>query len=102
MGLEFTGYTPFNIQKLWIDPVDYQDELREAVNILNSYGLIVSIYNHQLCTLPEDLWEYSRKSISAWKTDFLEICNLCQKKEECGGFFTSSLKKHSASIRPFT
>lgn len=100
MGLEYIGYTPFNNDKLWIDPIDYQNELSEAVYILHNYGLMVSIYNHQLCILPEHLWPFSRKSISAWKNDYLEICDLCQKKEECGGFFTSSLKKHSNGIIP--
>ena len=30
MGLEYTGYTPFNIKKLWIDPYDYQQELTDC------------------------------------------------------------------------
>ena len=34
MGLEYTGYTPRNIEELWIDPYDYQNELEEAVEYL--------------------------------------------------------------------
>jgi His-Xaa-Ser system radical SAM maturase HxsC len=99
MGLEYTGYTPYNIDKLWIDPWDYREELSEAVKILDCQGLAVSIYNHQLCVVPEYLWEYCRKSVSAWKNDYLEVCDSCAKKEDCGGFFTSSLKKHSNYIK---
>lgn len=100
MGLEYTGYTPFNIEKLWIDPYDYQKELKESVEFLDNSGMNVSIYNHQLCTIPEELWKFSQKSISAWKTDYLEECEGCLKKEECGGFFSSSIKKHSEYITP--
>jgi His-Xaa-Ser system radical SAM maturase HxsC len=47
MGLEYTGYTPHNINKLWIDPYDYQNELSEAVEYLAMNGMNVSIYNIQ-------------------------------------------------------
>src|SRR5258708_1261802 len=34
MGLEMTGFTKINMGELWIDPKDYQAQLREAVEIL--------------------------------------------------------------------
>lgn len=42
------SYTPRNIQELWIDPYDYQDNLEQAVEILAVRNMPVSIYNHQL------------------------------------------------------
>jgi len=39
------------MDQLWIDPIDYQAELRIATEILALSGLRVSIYNHQLCVL---------------------------------------------------
>ena len=36
MGLEYIGYTPRNMDLLWVDPYDYQDKLAEAVRILDS------------------------------------------------------------------
>jgi His-Xaa-Ser system radical SAM maturase HxsC len=101
MGLEYIGYTPKNIDKLWIDPFDYQEELSEAVEFLANKGMHVSIYNTPLCVLPERVWQYSRKSISDWKNDFLPECKECTKLNECGGLFTWNLKKHSEKIRPF-
>lgn len=98
MGLEHQGYTPFNIDKLWIDPVQYQEELSEAVAILDGFGMNVSIYNAQLCTLPEPLWKYARKSISDWKNVYLQECNSCSVLEQCGGLFESGLRKHSHHI----
>lgn len=102
MGLEYIGYTPHNIDKLWIDPYMYRDELQEAVDILSGYGMNVSIYNSQLCLMPEFLWQFSRKSISDWKNSYLDECSTCTKLEGCGGFFTWNTKKYSNYIKPFT
>jgi len=101
MGLEFIGYTPHNIDKLWIDPFDYQNELSEAVEYLAGQGMHVSIYNSSLCVLPENLWKFARKSISDWKNDYLPECTSCSKLNECGGLFVWNLKKHSEHIKPF-
>jgi His-Xaa-Ser system radical SAM maturase HxsC len=100
MGLEYIGYTPHNIDKLWIDPYEYQNELGEAVEYLAGQGLNVSIYNTPLCILPERLWQFARKSISDWKNDYLKECKSCTKINECGGLFTWNLKKHSNYIAP--
>ncbi|KAF2082093.1 His-Xaa-Ser system radical SAM maturase HxsC [Flavobacterium sharifuzzamanii] len=99
MGLEHEGYTSFNIDKLWIDPVEYQQELTEAVSYLSDFGMNVSIYNAQLCTLPENLWKYSRKSISDWKNIYFDECNKCDLLDQCGGMFASGIKKHSDFIK---
>jgi His-Xaa-Ser system radical SAM maturase HxsC len=100
MGLENIGYAPRNMDKLWIDPHDYQDELEAAVEILSTRGMNVSIYNHQLCVLRPSLWKYARKSISDWKNIYLEECGKCGAREQCGGFFQWATKMHSAYVRP--
>jgi radical SAM protein with 4Fe4S-binding SPASM domain len=101
MGLEYTGYTPYNIEKLWIDPYEYMEELGEAVEYLASQGMKVSIYNTQLCVLPKHLWKYARKSISDWKNIYLDECQKCSVKDICGGLFASSEKKHSKYLKAF-
>jgi His-Xaa-Ser system radical SAM maturase HxsC len=100
MGMENIGYVPRNIGELWIDPYDYQDRLEEAVEFLSTRGLNVSIYNHQLCTLRKSLWKYSRKSISDWKNIYLDQCQECTVRHECGGFFQWAKTVHSAHINP--
>jgi len=100
MGQEYTGYTPRNIEHLWIDPFDYQDQLVEAVNFLAIRNMNVSIYNHQLCTLDKSLWKFARKSISDWKNLYLPECKGCEVLSECGGFFQWATKKHSDHIVP--
>ncbi len=99
MGLENQGYTPYNIQKLWIDPIEYMDELSEAVDYLSSRDMNVSIYNSQLCLMPKGLWQYARKSISDWKNIYIEECNNCALIDDCGGFFASCKDMHSQHIK---
>jgi His-Xaa-Ser system radical SAM maturase HxsC len=98
MGLEPTGYTPRNRDKLWIDAADYQDELEEAVEVLSIRGMCVSIYNHQLCVLRPSLWGFARKSISDWKNVYMPACEQCGVLNQCGGLFASATKMHSAHI----
>ncbi len=100
MGMEMFGFVHKNLSTLWIDPVDYQAQLEQATLGLAMAGLNVSIYNHQLCTLPESVWPFARKSISDWKNVYLDGCAECGVREFCGGFFHSATKKHSAHIRP--
>jgi His-Xaa-Ser system radical SAM maturase HxsC len=98
MGLEPTGYTPRNKDKLWIDPVEYQDVLEQAVEFLSIRGMNVSIYNLQLCVTRPSLWKFARKSISDWKNIFLPECTKCGKVDQCGGLFQSAERMHSAHI----
>jgi His-Xaa-Ser system radical SAM maturase HxsC len=100
MGLEMFGFTPLNLEALWVDPVEYQAELEEATILLRARGMNVSIYNHQLCTLPRSLWPFARKSISDWKNVYLEPCQNCGVRDYCGGFFQSATKRHSSHIVP--
>lgn len=100
MGLENIGYAPRNMNTLWVDPNDYQDQLESAVEILSTRGMDVSIYNHQLCVLRKSLWKFARKSISDWKNIYLEECQSCGVREQCGGFFQWATKLHSKYIHP--
>ena len=102
MGLEITGFTRPNLNVLWIDPFEYKDILSEAVALLNNYGMVVSVYNHQLCTINPDVLGNYRKSISDWKTEYLDECLRCTKRADCGGLFSSSKQyQHSSHIRAF-
>ena len=103
MGLEITGYTRANLNDLWIDQWEYKDILSEAIEILNDYSIPVSIYNHQLCLINENVYDNYKHSISDWKNEYLESCNSCTRKKSCGGFFSTQIKyKHSKNILPFS
>lgn len=99
MGLEMFGFTPRNLDVLWVDPVDYAKKLEAATRTLALAGMHVSIYNHQLCTIPRTLWPFAVRSISDWKNLYLDACDGCGVRAYCGGFFQSATKRHSAHIR---
>lgn len=99
MGLEIMGFTRANLDLLWIDPTEYQRELKQAVRTLARSGMKVSIYNHQLCLLDRDLWPYAVQSISDWKNEYIDECAQCSVRERCGGFFSSAQYKRSHKIK---
>ncbi len=99
MGLEYTGYTIKNRNAVWIDPLDYQVELAQAVIELHDWHMNVSIFNLPRCVLPESLWSFARKSISDWKMKYLDICYNCAERMECCGLFATS-KDQSRGIKP--
>jgi His-Xaa-Ser system radical SAM maturase HxsC len=102
MGLEIMGFTRANLDELWVDPYEYKDQLSAAVSLLRAYRVNVSVYNHQRCLVNDDVMPAYRKSISDWKNEFLDSCDGCLKKDECGGFFSSQIRyKTSAHIRAF-
>jgi His-Xaa-Ser system radical SAM maturase HxsC len=102
MGLELMGFAKANLDALWVDPLDYQKELAEAVDILAHAGMVVSIYNHQLCLLPPELHGFARKSISDWKNVYFEECAGCVNRAACGGFFASSTLRRSRGVAAIT
>jgi len=98
MGLENMGYVKKNWEDLWIDPVDYMDSLSQSIRYLYLRRMNVSIYNLQLCLLPQSLWSFARKSISDFKNEYLEVCSLCSVREYCCGLFLSQVNRHSKHI----
>lgn len=99
MGLEPMGFAVPNLDRLWIDPWDYRHELERATLFLAARGMNVSVYNHQLCTVPPAINSFCRQSISDWKTDYLPECERCAARDRCAGFFSSSTRRrHSAHI----
>jgi His-Xaa-Ser system radical SAM maturase HxsC len=100
MQMETTGLASRNIHELWIEPYDYNAELEEAVLSLALRNMNTSIYNSQLCILPDSLRKYACQSISDWKNIYLEECQNCDLKNECAGFFASAENLHSKYINP--
>ncbi|MDR1403539.1 MAG: His-Xaa-Ser system radical SAM maturase HxsC [Tannerellaceae bacterium] len=93
MGLEDTGYSIKNQEQVWIDPVNYQNELEQAVLELAGWGMDVSVFNLPHCLLKESLYAFAQKSISDWKVKYMECCEECRMKNECCGLFSTSKKQ---------
>ena len=100
MGLELMGFARSNLDAIWVDPLDYQEQLAEAVGILDRAGMRVSIYNSQLCVLDPQLHRFAARSISDWKNRYFDECATCSVRERCGGFFASAEVRRSRGIAP--
>ena len=100
MQMETIGNASDNIQDLWIDPHDYNEELKQAVFILSNRGMCVRIYNAQLCVLPPEIRKFATNAISDWKDTYLPECEGCDLRSQCGGLFASNQKYHSRYINP--
>jgi His-Xaa-Ser system radical SAM maturase HxsC len=99
MGLENTGFALANEPVLWIDPLDYRDDLTAAVDLLRAAGVPVSIYNLPLCLLDHSVWDVAVQSISDWKNDYLPQCARCAARPRCAGFFSTGRPRISRGIR---
>lgn len=99
MGMEYHGNAQTNYEEVAIDPVEYKEELYNAVKNFIRYDIIADVYNIPLCLADERIHEFCRDSISTWKKSYLDICEHCSKKEYCSGVFETSFK-HSKNINP--
>jgi len=99
MGMETTGLAEKNLDRLWIDPYDYREELAAAVRHLTRRMVPVSIYNHPLCVLTPDIRQFARNAITTWKQLYPPVCEPCSRKSECGGVFGTGVK-NSAHLQP--
>ncbi|MBG9791010.1 radical SAM protein [Paenibacillus dendritiformis] len=88
MGIEPIGFAKAHHRVLWADPADYAEVLTASVQSFCRHGLAVSLYNLPLCTIPRSLWPYAQRSISNWKNDYLDVCEGCTARTQCGGFFS--------------
>ena len=101
MGMERTGLSVRNAEKIWVEPKEYAPLLREAVIAMDDWRMDVAIYNVPLCLLSRDIWPFAKQSISDWKTKYIECCGTCAAKEQCCGHFSTSTQTYEG-INPIT
>jgi len=95
MAMETSGAACKNLDSVWVEPAEYREELEKAVLFLHRRAMNVSIYNLPQCLLSERFRPFARDSISDWKKTFAPECGQCSKRECCGGFFATSVRKPS-------
>jgi His-Xaa-Ser system radical SAM maturase HxsC len=98
MGMEHTGFAIVNEDTLWIDPVDYQERLKDGIDVLAAAGVSVSVYNLPLCVLEPSIRSFAVQSISDWKNAYVQECEGCSAREDCAGFFSSGRPRFSRGI----
>jgi His-Xaa-Ser system radical SAM maturase HxsC len=89
MGIEPMGKAREIWDNVWVDPLDAAEEIASALQVAKHHSLNIYLYNHQLCCLPRHLRKYAVSSISDWKRIYIDACNGCPMRHDCGGFFES-------------
>jgi His-Xaa-Ser system radical SAM maturase HxsC len=56
MGLENTGFAIANDHLLWIDPLDFKQQLARAVEVLSASKVPLSVYSLPRCVLDRSVW----------------------------------------------
>lgn len=87
MQLERIGFAKMNWDHIFYDSsIDFsfiENALRIAIQNHVRFGL----YNFPLCTVSPKWRDFSFKTISDWKNKYLQVCDHCSLKNNCGGFF---------------
>jgi His-Xaa-Ser system radical SAM maturase HxsC len=87
MAMEPVGYAKANLQNLLYDHSVAPQPLNKALNIAKIHDLNVKLFNFPLCTVNKEFRKHCVKSISDWKNKYLDICQECECKDSCTGFF---------------
>ena len=90
MNLEPTGWAKHNWEALYVNPKMYLSTLEEAVDAAHRANIPAYLFNYPICHISDRLEPLALKSISDWKNYYPGECQLCIKKDQCTGFFTSS------------
>lgn len=100
MALEMTGNAFKNKKKVWINFEKIKDRLYEACITLLRAGIITNLYNFPLCNLDKRLYSIAHKSITDYKVRYMQKCEECLVKDECGGFFNSTINIKDIKVKP--
>lgn len=100
MALEMTGNAYKNREQVWINFKEVKEYLYKACITIIKAGIIVNLYNFPLCNLDERLYSIAHKSITDYKIRYKEQCEECLAKENCGGFFNSTINVKDIEIKP--
>lgn len=98
MGMECLGNAYSNRGDVWIDFDEIKDEVESVADHCILRGIEPRLFNFPLCLFREKYWGCYRKSITPSKVRYMEACKRCTLKEDCGGFFHSTI--HITKFQP--
>ena len=98
--MEMSGNAAVNRNDLWIPISECFSYIERGICYLFDNEIDFRFYNFPLCVLPSQFWVTARKSISKEKICYLDKCEVCNIKNECGGFFKSSRRYLENEIKP--
>lgn len=97
MQLENIGYGRKNWKTLFYDSSSGFDFVACALDLVRSRGIDAQLYNFPLCTVPEAYRPLAPSTISDWKRAFMDECDGCDLRSQCGGFFEWHPRDHGYS-----
>ncbi len=101
MGLEITGFTRANLDLLWIDPVEYQEQLVEAVQCLADHILM---FRSTIISFAQPIDAYGAMRVSLSATGKTSTCPNA-KAVLCSRNVRDSFRRHTfatvSTLRPF-
>lgn len=100
MALEMTGNAYKNREQVWINFGEVKEYLYKACITIIKSGIITNLYNFPLCNLDERLYSVAHRSITDYKIRYKEKCEECRAKENCGGFFNSTINVKDIKVKP--
>ena len=100
MALEMTGNAYKNKEEVWINFEEVKKYLHGACILLIKSGIITNLYNFPLCKIDEKLFSIAHKSITDYKIRYKEECEECIAKQNCGGFFNSTINVKDIKVKP--
>lgn len=92
MGLEMLGNAALHCENVWVEYGRAMKASEDAIKILMAHGIDVELYNFPLCVVGRKYWGIYRKSIDPYKIRYLENCEECKEKKNCGGFFAGTIR----------
>ena len=100
IGLEMLGNARLNLESVWIDYRKSFRYMEKPIRNLIVHGFNVGIYNYPLCCVTKGFWPICEKSITDYKVRFLQECDICTKKDACGGLFSGTFRLMEGIVEP--
>ena len=102
MGLEMLGNAAKNVNDVWIPYRTAFAYSKAGIVELIRHGIDVGLYNFPLCAVDKCFHLICQKSISGYKIRYSDKCELCTRKQECGGLFAGSIRLAKDDVIPFS
>jgi His-Xaa-Ser system radical SAM maturase HxsC len=91
IGLEMLGNAYKNREKVWIDYNNQKPYIENCIIKCFEHGILPKIYNFPLCLIEKKYWSNYYRSITESKVHYATACSTCIYKQDCGGFFSSTM-----------
>lgn len=100
IGLETRGNCAKNYKELFAPLESTSPLIIPAIHILAQAGIDAAIYNYPLCAVDRRYWNLCKQSITLGKIRYMPLCDSCDAKTICGGFFNTTLSMAKPNVFP--